>query len=101
MPFPAIVGKKGNGTVAVPYGVDLKLYHFAGRRRLFPHVESSTAPPTAGLSLLLDRKNMVVGGIEDPADQEDLIGIQVPLAHFYLGHGAPGYIAAFQLEFSG
>lgn len=52
----------------------------------------------AGLSALLDRKNMVVGGIEDLADQEDLIGIQVPLAHFDLGYGTPGYIASLQLE---
>ena len=52
----------------------------------------------AGLSALLDRKNMVVGGIEDPADQEDLIGIQVPLAHFDLGHSAPGDVAAVQLK---
>ena len=62
--------------------------------------ELTAAPPMAGLSALLDRKNMVVGGIEDPADQEDLVGIQVPLPHFNLGHGAPGYIAALQLEFS-
>lgn len=53
----------------------------------------------AGPSALLDRKNMVVGGIEDPADQDDLIGIQVPLAHFDLGHGAPGDVAAVQLKF--
>ena len=52
----------------------------------------------AGLSALLDRKNMVVGGIEDPADQEDLVGIQVTLAYFDLGYGTPGYIASLQLE---
>ena len=57
------------------------------------------APPSAGLLVLIDLKNTVVGGIEDFAEQEDLVGVEVPLAHFDLGHGAPGYIAALELEF--
>lgn len=55
----------------------------------------------AGLSLLIDLKNMVVGGIEDFAEQEDLVGIEVPLAHFDLGYGAPGDVAALKLELGG
>ena len=53
----------------------------------------------AGLSVFFNRKNLVVGGIENLAEQEDFVGVEVPLAHFDLGYGAPGYIAALELEF--
>ena len=46
-------------------------------------------------------EDLVVGGIEDLPEQNDLVRVKVPLSDLDLGHGAPGDVAATELQTGG
>lgn len=55
----------------------------------------------AGLLVLINFKNLVVGGVKNFADEDDLIWVQVPLTDLDLGHGTAGDVAAKKLQLGG